>query len=42
MKDKKRTPNLRKCKIRINVQKFESIRMSLPVYGFEQFQHCLN
>lgn len=42
MKSKKPNPPLRKCKVRINVQRFESIRLSLPIYGFEVFQHSLN
>lgn len=39
---KRNTPRLRKCKIRINLRKFESIRMTFPSYGFEVFLHCLN
>ncbi|MFN8776597.1 MAG: hypothetical protein ACK5XV_07510 [Flavobacteriales bacterium] len=42
MKSRKTTPPLRKCKIRISLNKFESIRMSIPVYGFETFVHSLN
>jgi hypothetical protein len=39
---KKHTPRVRKCKVRINLKKFESIRLALPEYGYQVFLHCLN
>lgn len=42
MKKKPSYKSTRKCKIRINLQKFESIIMMQPELGIVSFVHCLN
>jgi len=39
---KKYNPSFRVCKVRIDLKKFESIKMTFDRYGFPTFQHCLN
>lgn len=39
---KKPSFNIRKCKIRINIKKFENIQLTRQIWGFEHFHHNLN
>ncbi|MFY8137540.1 MAG: hypothetical protein ACOVMR_05520 [Flavobacteriales bacterium] len=39
---KKFTPPYKKCKVRINVKKFENIQVISHLWGIKDFQHCLN
>ncbi|MFN0031800.1 MAG: hypothetical protein ACKVOR_06550 [Flavobacteriales bacterium] len=42
MNKKKSSYSSRKCKVRINIRKFESILMTSRLWGFQEFLHCLN
>jgi hypothetical protein len=41
MKDKP-SYNDRRCKIRINIKRFEAIQLSETDWGYPTFYHCLN
>lgn len=34
--------DVKRCKVRINIKKFESIHLYSRKYGFRMFGHCLN
>lgn len=34
--------DMKSCKVRINIKKFESIHLYSRNYGFKMFGHCLN
>ncbi len=39
---KKPSYNIRRCRIRINIQKFENMLITNPDWGFGVFTHNLN
>lgn len=42
MAKRKFPDNQRKCKVRINIRRFEQITLKSQEWGFEVFTHCLN
>jgi hypothetical protein len=42
MNKKKFTRVSKKCKVRINLKRFENIRLHIKEWGFDDFSHCLN
>lgn len=33
---------VKRCKVKINLRKFETIQLYRKEFGFKEFKHCLN